>query len=334
MMSIKDIAKLAGVSPSTVSRVINQKKYVKPELRARIMAVVQETGYVPSHAARSMVLKRSFTVGMVIPHAFNMFQRQLFAIIERQLEAHGYHTLFFFAKWDPEDELRCLRRLKSESLDGIIMLHEVPHPDFYTYIEHAPMPVVLCTFDRGNLACPSIHVDEASAARSATEHLIGLGHRRIGFIGGSHFSFAAQRADGYREALASAGIAYDERLVASVPSYIAEDGLAGMRELLRRGQDISAVFASTDELAIGAMRAIYEAGSRVPDDVSVVGFDDIDVSAYLAPGLTTVAQPIEEIGRRTAEVMSKLISGESYGDLSAVFSHRLVVRESTRAYRK
>lgn len=329
MMSIKDIAKLAGVSPSTVSRVINQKKYVKPELRARIMAVVQETGYVPSHAARSMVLKRSFTVGIVIPYAFNMFQRQLFAIIERQLETHGYHTLFFFAKWDPEDELQCLRRLKSENLDGVIMLHEVIHPEFYAYLAHAPMPVVLCTFDRGNLACPSIHVDEAAAARDATEHLIGLGHRRIGFIAGSHFSFAAQRASGYRAALESAGIAYDERLVAAVPSYIAEDGLAGMRELIGRKQDLSAVFASTDELAIGAMRAIYEAGLRVPADVSVVGFDDIDVSAYLAPGLTTIAQPIEAMGRKTAEVMSLLISGESDGDLSAIFRHSLVVREST-----
>lgn len=333
MMSIKDIAKLAGVSPSTVSRVINQKKYVKSELRERIMAVVQETGYVPSHAARSMVLKRSFTVGIVIPYAFNMFQRQLFAIIERQLETHGYHTLFFFAKWDPELELQCLRRLKSENLDGVIMLHEVIHPDFYAYIAHAPMPVVLCTFDRGNLACPSVHVNEEAAARDATEHLIGLGHRRIGFIAGSHFSFGAQRAAGYRMALEAAGIPYDESLVAAVPSYIAEDGLAGMRELLKRKPGLSAVFASTDELAIGAIRALYEAGSRVPDDVSVVGFDDIDVSAYLSPGLTTVAQPIEEIGRKTAEVMSRLISGEAYGDLSAIFGHKLVVRESSAPYR-
>lgn len=333
MMSIKDIARLAGVSPSTVSRVINEKKYVKPELRERIMAVVRETGYVPSHAARSMVLKRSFTVGIVIPYAFNMFQRQLFAIIERQLETHGYHTLFFFAKWDPEQELQTLRRLKSENLDGVIMLHEVIHPDFYAYLAHAPMPVVLCTFDRGNLACPSVHVDEEAAARDATAHLIGLGHRRIGFIAGSHFSFAAQRAAGYRAALQAGGIAYDESLVAIVPSYSAEDGLAGMRELLSRGTGLSAVFSTTDELAIGAMRAIFEAGLRVPQDVSVVGFDDIDVSAYLAPGLTTVAQPIEEIGRKTAEVMSRLISGEAYGDLSAVYGHRLVVRESTLPHR-
>ncbi|MEN6363783.1 MAG: LacI family DNA-binding transcriptional regulator [Rectinema sp.] len=333
MMSIKDIAKLAGVSPSTVSRVINQRKYVKPELRKRIMAVVQETGYVPNHAARSMVLKRTFTVGIVIPYGFNMFQRQLFSIIERQLETHGYHTLFFFVQWDAEMELKCLRRIKSENLDGVIMMHEVTHPDFYSYLANAPMPVVLCTFEHGNFGWPSIHVDEEAAARGATEYLIGLGHRRIGFIAGAHFSFSVQRASGYRTALESAGIGYDESLVVTATGYSAEQGRNGMLRLLERGLPPSGLFASTDELAIGAVRALYEAGYKVPDDVSVVGFDDIDVSAYLAPGLTTVAQPIEEMGLKTADVMFRLISGETSNDMSTVFGHRLVVRESTRSYK-
>ena len=140
MLSIKDIARLAGVSPATVSRVVNQKQYVKSEIRERVLALVKETGYVPNNAARSMVLKRTFTIGIVIPDAFNMFQRQLFATIEHYLEGFGYRTSFFFVKWEPESELRCMRRLKGEKLDGIIMIHEVRHPDFYEYPIKRPCP--------------------------------------------------------------------------------------------------------------------------------------------------------------------------------------------------
>jgi LacI family transcriptional regulator len=333
MISIKDIARLAGVSPSTISRVVNDKKYVKPEIRERILALIRETGYVPNNAARSMVLKRSFCVGIVIPDTFNMFQRQLFSTIERHLESQGYHTLFYFVKWDPESELRCLRRLKAEKLDGIIMIHELRHPDFYAYLAASPVPVVLCTFDRPGSGFPSVHVDEEAAARAATEHLIGLGHRRIGLLSGEHFSFGTQRAAGYRSALEAAGIGLDESLSVFVPSYSIEDGRTGMRTLLGRGERPSALFAATDELAIGAVRALYEAGLGVPTDVSIVGFDDIDITPYLAPALTTVRQPIGEMGRRAAVLMSALIAGEAAEAGPDVLGHELVVRESSRALR-
>jgi LacI family transcriptional regulator len=331
MVSIKDIARLAGVSASTVSRVINKRQYIRPELRERILALVEETGYVPNNAARSMVLKRTFTVGIVIPDSFNMFQRQLFSTIERNLEGFGYRTSFFFVKWEPESELACLRRLKGEKLDGIIMIHEVGHAEFYDYLRGSSLPVVLCTFNRDELDFPSIHVDEEDGARAATRHLIELGHRRIGLLSGSHFSFAAQRAVGYRAALEAAGIAFAEDIVVRAPSYSAEVGREGMRSLLSRESGLTAVFAETDELAIGAIRAAYEDGLAVPRDLSVVGFDDIDISAFLSPGLTTVRQPIPEMGRRTAELMSALIAGERTEPGGSAFGYELVVRESTAA---
>jgi LacI family transcriptional regulator len=331
MMSIKDIARLAGVSPSTVSRVVNEKSYVKPEIRERVLALVKENGYVPDNAARSMVLKRTFTVGIVIPDTFNMFQRQLFSTIERYLEGLGYRTLFFFVKWEPESEFKCLRRLKSEKLDGIIMIHEVTEPDFYEYLSQAPAPVVLCTFARDATKLPSVHVDEETASRAATMHLVSLGHRNIGLISGMHFSFGAQRVAGYRAALEASRIPVDEERIILVPSYSPEDGRAGMHELLSRGRNLTAVFAATDELAIGAIRALYEVGLKVPSDISIVGFDDIDISAYLSPGLTTVRQPILEMGRKTAELMSELIAGATAGPGPTVFGHQLIVRESSRA---
>jgi LacI family transcriptional regulator len=330
MMSIKDIAKLAGVSPSTVSRVVNEKNYVKPEIRARVLALVKETGYVPDAAARSMVLKRTFTVGIVIPDTFNMFQRQLFSTIERFLEGFGYRTLFFFVKWEPESESKCLRRLKAEKLDGIIMIHEVSDPDFYGYLAQGSVPVVLCTFARDGFGFPSVHVDEELATRAAMNHLIDLGHRSIGLISGKHFSFGSQRVAGYRAALSSANIPIEEARIILVPSYSPEDGRAGMRELLSRNKRLTAVFAATDELAIGAARALYEVGLAVPGDISIVGFDDIDISAYLSPGLTTVRQPIVEMGKKTAELMSGLIAGETEEMGSIIFNHQLIVRESSR----
>lgn len=331
MISIMDIARLAGVSASTVSRVVNRRDYVKPEIRERVLALVEETGYVPNNAARSMVLKRTFTVGIVIPDTFNMFQRQLFATIEHSLEGFGYRTSFFFVQWEPENELKCLRRLKGEKLDGIIMIYEVGHPDFYEYLSQASIPVVFCTFEREGLDFHSIHTDEEEGARTATRHLADLGHRRIGLLSGSHFSFAAQRAVGYRAALEDAGITFDGGIVERAPSYSADEGYEGMKNLLARAGDLTAVFAETDELAIGAIRALYEAGLSVPRDLSIVGFDDIDICAYLSPGLTTVRQPIREMGRRTAEMMSRLIAGEREDEGSIIFGSELVVRESTGA---
>ncbi|MEI6874476.1 MAG: LacI family DNA-binding transcriptional regulator [Spirochaetota bacterium] len=333
MTSIKDIAKMAGVSASTVSRAINNKQYVKPDIRDKIMALVKKTGYVPDGAARSMVLGRTFTVGIVIPDTFNMFQRQLFSTIEHCLEGHGYRTSFFFVKWEPESESRCLMRLKAQKLDGVIMMHEVGEPEFYDYLAASGMPVVLCTFERPETGLPSIHVAEEEAAKAATRHLISLGHRNIGLISGQHFSFGTQRAAGYRSALEGAGISAVSALSVLVPSYSADDGRAGMRSLLSRKTTPTAVFAATDELAIGAIRALHEAGLKVPDDVSVIGFDDIDISDYLVPALTTVSQPIHDMGRTTAEMMSDLISGEDRKRGVAPFGHRLVIRESCAAPR-
>jgi LacI family transcriptional regulator len=328
MMSIKEIAKLAGVSPSTVSRVVNNKKWVKPQLRESILALVRETGYVANNAARSMVLKRTFTIGIVIPDTFNMFQRQLFSIIEHDLEVYGYRTLFFFIKWEPESEFNCLRKLKAENVDGIIMLHELNHPDVYAYLTQASLPVVLCTFGREELGFHSVHVDEEAAARTATEYLIQLGHRRIALISGTHFSFASQRAAGYRMALESAGIPYDEARVISAVAYNPEEGRRSMWELLERGGEFSALFAITDELAIGALRTLYEAGLNAPQDISIIGVDDIDIAGFVAPGLSTVRQPIQAMGKKTAEIMSQLIAGEDCGAHSHVFAHQLVIRES------
>jgi LacI family transcriptional regulator len=327
MISIKDIARQVGTSPSTVSRVVNGKQHVNSEKRKQILSLINETGYVPNKAARSMVLRRSFTVGLVIADTFNMFQQQLFSIIERYLEALGYHTLFLFVKFDEADEEACLNRLKKEKLDGIILFHELNHGGFYDYFTKTALPVVAATCNYHDF--PALRVDDQQAAFEAVCHLISLGHRKIRMINGSGHSFGSHRLEGYYRAMDALKSKREEGQVATVPHYTAEYGMEGMRELLLRGRDFTALFASTDELAIGAIRVLRDEGLRVPEDVSVIGFDDISMSNYIIPRLTTIRQPLGEIGEQTALTLHRRILEGVFQRTEHIFPHRLIIREST-----
>jgi len=329
MVNIKDIAKRVGMSPSTVSRVVNGKKYVNPEKRALILKLIEETGYVPDKAARNMVLRRTYTVGIVIPDTFNMFQRQLFSIIEHHLESFGYHTLFFFVKFEGASEDECLNRLKAEKLDGVIMMHEIRNPRFYEYLDKVGLPTVLSTFEHEGGNIPSIHVNEEQAAYDAVLHLANLGHRKINLIGGSSSSFGRQRTEGYFKVLDSMLVDRDESRMVLTKSYTAEAGMYGMREMLLRDRDFTAVFAVTDELAIGAIRVLEDEGLHVPQDISVIGFDDIDISSYIVPRLTTIRQPLAVMGERTAKLMHKCINRESLPETRIILPYELIIREST-----
>ena len=333
MVSIKDIARQYGMSPSTISRVVNGKKHVNSEKREQILKLIEETGYVPNRAARSMVLKRSFTVGVIMPDTFNMFQRQLFSIIERHLESFGYHTMFFFVKLENQSEETCLNRLKAEKPDGVIMMHEIKNPQFYEYVKKACLPVVTSTFHFPGI--DAIHVNEEQASRDAVNHLISLGHKKILMISGDGFTFGRQRAEGYFQALNEANINWDDNRIVFVPQSTPEFGMYGMRELLlREGKgNFSALFAATDELAIGAIRVLTDEGLRVPEDVSVVGYDDIDIAQYITPRLTTICQPISEMGEKTALALHRQITGSSGAEEEQILPFKLVIRESTCAPR-
>jgi LacI family transcriptional regulator len=331
MVNIKDIAKQIGVSPSTVSRVVNGKKYVDAEKRARILKLIEETGYVPDKAARSMVSGRSFTVGIVLPAAYTMFQRQLLSLLERRLESFGYHSLFFFVKLEGSNEDECIYRLKSENLDGVVLLHEIKDLAFYEYLIRTGMPTVSATFCFPGI--PAIRVNEEQAAADAVKHLVNIGHRKIALIGGAIGTFAEQRAIGYFKALEAAEIDRDENRAAFAPQCNAESGLYCMKELLLRDKDFTAVFAVTDELAIGAIRALKDEGISVPEGVSIIGFDGIELSNYLIPRLTTIRQPLEEIGEQAALTLHRRING-SYAGGDTVLPHKLIVRESTAAPQK
>jgi LacI family transcriptional regulator len=311
-----------------VSRVINGKGYVSAEKRERILKLVEKTGYVPNRAARNMGMRRSFAVGIMIPDMFNNFQRQLFSIIERQLESLGYHTIFFFVKPDAASERDCLTHLKSEKLDGVILLHEIKDQDFYQYLKRANIPVVstICSGSRIN----TITIDDKNAAREAVLHLAGLGHRKIAMISGSgFFSFDGRRIEGYRQALKEKNIPLDKRLLIPSSRFTFESGMYSMRELLLRSRAFTAVFASSDELALGALRTMQDEGIKVPEDISIVGFDNIELSNYLFPRLTTINQPLRDLGQKSTDLLHRLILGKGASEAELLLPHNLIIREST-----
>ncbi|MDR0389409.1 MAG: LacI family transcriptional regulator [Spirochaetaceae bacterium] len=328
MLSIKDIARQVGTSPSTVSRVVNGKAHVNSKKREQILKLIKETGYVPNKAARSMVLQRSFAVGIVVPDTFNLFQQELFSIIERRLESLGYHTLFFFTKLGLSNEEDCLRRLSMEKLDGVIILQEMHLPGFFEYFSRTALPVVASTCKYHEY--PTVGVNEKQAAFEGVNYLISLGHKKINMISGIGFAFGTRRTEGYYEALTFNGITPDESRVSSVQYYTAEFGMYGMSEMLQKSRDFTALFTANDELAIGAIRVLRDEGIRVPEDVSVLGFDDIYMSNYIVPRLTTIRQPINEIGEQAALALHQNITGvPGSAGFDIELPHRLVIREST-----
>ncbi len=329
MVSIKDIAKMAGVSVSTVSRVLNHQSCVSADKRARILQAIKQTGYVPNRAARDMVSKHTSTVGIVMPGTFNMFQRQLFSTIEHHLEQFGYHTSFYFASTDSEGEKSCLKRLKADRLDGIIILHEIELLEFNQYIQENKIPTVLVTFERSGWKATSIHISEQEGAIAAVNHLVKLGHTKIAYVGGTKYSFPRERFEGYKKALNEASLAYDENLVVSSESYSLEGGSAATKQLLERSVEFTAVFAITDELALGAIRTLADHNLKVPDDISVIGFDNIELSSFSVPRLTTIAQPMMEMGQTAVALLHSLITSQNRFPLSISLPFIFIERDST-----
>jgi LacI family transcriptional regulator len=274
-----------------------------------------------------MVLKQNPSIGIVLPYMFNIFQRQLLSIIEKQMESLGYQSLLFLVSFDTVSEEECLVKIKSETLDGLLLVQEIQSPDFYEYLKQRNIPTVSVTFVRPGI--PAVHLNEEQSAFEAVMHLVNLGHRHIAMLNSSGFSFARERAEGYFRALESVGINRDEVSVVTVPHFTPEAGVYGMRGLLMSNKPTTAVFAVSDELALGAMRALHDHGLRTPEDISVVGFDDIDIANFTIPRLTTIRQPIQEMGERATMMLHRRILGTPPSAANVILDHRLIIREST-----
>jgi LacI family transcriptional regulator len=327
-VTLEMVAERACVSPSTVSRILNGTAVVSAEKRAAVDEAVAKLGFVPNPVARGLAGGRTLSIGVISQAIDSPFYGAALRGIEMELDAVGYSPLFMSGNWHADEEARCIDVLRSRRVDGLIVLTgRLSDSALRSLARQLPVVVTGRSLKAGNLL--SMDFDNREGARQATQHLIELGHRRIAFIGGDpEHPDAVDRQQGYRAAIEAAGLRFDPALVA--PGNFSEhSGLLAVERLLDNRTHFSAIFAANDQMAFGAVLGLYRRGRRVPDDVSLVGFDDLAGSIYIVPPLTTVHNPIQEIGQLAARAMLSLVAGER--PAVEVPTPRLIVRESTRA---
>ncbi len=323
------MASRAGVSFQTVSKVLGGKGTVAPETEERILKAAKELGYVPNALARSLVTQKTRTIGLVASDLSDTVLAQFVVGAEREARRQGHSTLIGSVGRDDADIERCLRLLLERRVDGI--LTAAPR------LENNPWVGEML---RGSVPTVSIHhisgggislvgSDHTRTGYLATRHLLDLGHRRIATIKGTeHRQVTLSRHKGYRQALKEAGVPYDEVLV-EAGDWEAEGGYLGTRRLLDRAHDITAIFAQSDTMALGALHALYDLGLRVPEDCAVVGCDDIPMAAHTIPPLTTVHIPFYETGETAAKLLIETIAGKVDGMRRELLPVHLVPRASS-----
>jgi DNA-binding LacI/PurR family transcriptional regulator len=325
--NIRDVARLAGVSHQTVSRVLNESPNIRPATREHVLQVIAETGYRPNPAARALVTSRSKTIGVLSSQSGLYGPTTSIQAIEVAARAAGYRLSVTSITTSEYDSLRSgLEFLQGQSIDALVIL--APQVRVFEAIRELSIDVPFVTLEATELdPGHTLSVDQSSGARLAVRHLIELGHRDILHIAGpSDWIEAQARLDGYRREMADAGLAARAEVVGD---WTAEFGYRAGLELLRN-RDFTAVFCGNDQTALGFMHACTEAGVSVPGDVSVIGFDDIPESAHFSPPLSTVRQNFVEIGRRAVDVLLSELAGEPPHALQPI-APELVVRESTAA---
>ncbi|RXZ82427.1 LacI family transcriptional regulator [Paenibacillaceae bacterium] len=330
-VKIKDVAKRAGVSVTTVSRVLNGEKYVKDDLKKRVNEAIKELGYAPSQIARSLVRNKTNLIGVIVPDLTSNFYSTILSSIEKTASLNDYNLLVCNIIEDIDKEFKYLNVFQEMRVEGIIIMHEKINPEIRDFINRLQIPVLFSTVKPADQNFTSVIVDDYKAAYEATDYLIKLGHERIAFIGGDmrDITSGQNRYTAYRNALTDHGLKILYELI-RFGDYKVASGYAMMNELLQIEEQPTAVFAVSDDMALGAMNCLHDRGLQVPGDISVMGFDGSQLTELVRPRLTSMEQPIHEMGQLTVETMLELISGSAKLEGDIIMQHRLVVRDSCR----
>ncbi len=331
MVNIFDVAKLAKVSIATVSRVTSNKEGVNEDTKARVLEAMEKLGYRPNSAARTLRISKSNIIIVLMVNIKNSFFSEFIRGIEEVARKAGYYILIGSTDGDPEKEKEYIELIQESRVDGVILTTAGVLDDSTIKKISQSSPVVL-TFDYvPNQSIPSISIDNESASRKITNHLIGLGHKRIAHITGYMGRLQSQtRLHGYKQALSQHSIAVEESLIQE-GGYLLKDGYLATQKLLSFDNLPTAIYGGNDNVAIGALKAVLDAGLRVPEDIAIVGFDDVDMASYMTPGLTTIHQPRYEIGKRAMGLLLKKIEKEEVDFGHIILEDQLIIRESCGA---
>ena len=330
-LTLEEIAELAGVSRSTVSRVVNNHPGVKPAVRARILKVIEETGYHPDPAARSLARRRSGIIGLVVPRAVQFlftdpYYPRLLQGIAQACNNYDYILSLFLFHTEEEEQKLSPRVLRNQLVDGVI-LSALPLDDpLVTQLVENEIPFMMIGRPDNPTDVSFVNVDNVTGAYSAVRHLIQLGRKRIGTITGPlDTTVGLDRKQGYLNALNDRGIMIDDRLIVE-GDFTEVSGYLGMQRLLR--YQPQAVFVASDTMAVGALRALRQAGVAVPAEVAVIGYDDLPLAAIADPPLTTVRQPIRRLGAQAVENLIDILINGPQPPRHVVATTELVIRAS------
>lgn len=330
MATIKDVALRAGVSVTTVSHVVNETRRVSAEGRDRVEAAIRELGYVPSQVARSLKSNTTRTLGMLIPNSSNPYFAEIVRIVEDRCFGAGYTLILCNTDDEPRRQSVYLQVLAERRIDGLIVVSTGSDDSLVGQLHGLTMPTVLLDREIDDPDCDLVETAHMEGGLVAVRHLLSLGHRRVACVGGPvGVASSEQRIEGWRLALAESGAVADANTLLWRGGFTSQGGYEAMHAILRTDEVPSAVFVCNDLMAIGALRAVHESGLRVPDDLSIVGFDDIELSAYTSPPLTTVAQPKEHIGALAVDMLLERVNGRRRDARKVVLQPELRVRAST-----
>jgi LacI family transcriptional regulator len=330
--TLRDVAALAGVHPATASRALNPgtRSLISPKTADRVLRAAEQLGYQPNAVARSLRTSRSSSIGVVVPDLTNPLFPPIVRGIEDALAPHGYVLLIVNTDNDPEHEDRLIASLRSRSIDGLILATaRLGHP-LLRVPATAGFPVVLANRRTEGAPFPSVTADEASGVHAAVSHLAALGHRRIAHIAGPQdTSTGLNRLRAFRSAMQEHGVPVDAALIRRTSAWLEDEGARALSDLLDAGRPFSAVFAGNDMLALGCYDVLAERGLRCPEDLSVVGFNDMPLVDKLRPGLTTVHIPHYDIGWEAGRMMLEQLTRGEQQAKAVLMPVSLSVRNST-----
>ncbi|MFC7441250.1 catabolite control protein A [Laceyella putida] len=330
-ITIYDVAREAGVSMATVSRVVNGNPNVKPVTRKKVLDVIRQLGYRPNAVARGLASKKTTTVGVVIPDISNTFYAELTRGIEDIATMYHYNIILSNSDLKKEKEIQLIEALLEKQVDGLLFLGGELTDTHREIFAASTVPVVLAATRDEKKELPYVTIDQIQAAKEATTILIHEGHDQIALIGGplTDSVNGYPRYIGYKEALEENDLSLDESLV-RLGDYRYRSGYEAMKNLLENKPELSAAFVASDEMAVGAIHAVQDQGRRVPEDVSIIGFENIPLASQVRPLLSTVSVPMYDIGAVAMRLLTKYMNDEHVESGQVYLQYSMELRNSTK----
>lgn len=328
-VTLKDVAEYAGVSVTTVSNVVRDWPYISPAMRTRVQQAIDKLGYTPHIVAQGLRTGQTQALAFIVPDLSNPYFAEIVSATEELAQQQGYTLLVFNSHEDAQREVACVQRAANRWADGLLIAHTTRTRNSPEFWKQAGIPIVAIDRVPADYDGPACALDNHQAGVIATEHLYDLGHRRIAHLAGPQtVRLALERREGYLQTLTKRGETYQRTLCASEMWDTAE-GYRLMQELLDDPTPPTAVFSSNDRMAIGALHAICDRGLGVPQDISLIGVDDIEISEHLNPPLTTIRQPVEQLALHAVNMLLTLIRDETLDKPMILLEPKLIIRQST-----